>query len=71
MVTFTGRFIYENILKIVKELDELGEACDVVSNELGQQSLAYDLLNKQYNTKRQELDNALNVQYSAQYTVNN
>ena len=62
-MTFTGKFIFEIITKLQNELSELGEACDLVSDEIGQQSTAYKLLNTQYHQKQKELDKALNSQY--------
>ena len=51
----TGKFIYETLNRLYKELNELGEACDTVSDELGQQSVAYQILDKSYKEKKQEV----------------
>jgi hypothetical protein len=51
----TGKFIYENLKKLYVELNELGGACDVVSDEVGQQSVAYKILRETYNAKKSEI----------------
>lgn len=51
----TGKYIYDNLKKLYAELNELGEACDVVSDEVGQQSTAYKILNENYNAKKSEI----------------
>lgn len=52
----TGEFIYDQLKNLYKELDELGDACDAVSDEVGQQSVAYKILNESYDKKAQEIN---------------
>lgn len=59
----TGKQIYDELKKIRKDLDELGQACDLISDDLGQQHVAYVLLNKQYVEKERELRMAEAVRY--------
>jgi hypothetical protein len=51
----TGKFIYENLRNLYVELNELGEACDIVSDDLGQSSTAYKILSETYNVKKSEI----------------
>lgn len=52
----TGEFIYDQLKKLYAELDELGEACNAVSDGVGQQSVAYKILNESYDKKAQEIN---------------
>lgn len=60
----TGRIIYDGIRKLEVEVEELAKACDQISDDLGQDTLAYKLLDKAYNEKKTELNKVLVQQYS-------
>ena len=60
---FTGRYLFDKLKKLEDELKELGQACDIVSDEIGQQSAAYRILNAQYSQKKNELNKALTTTY--------
>jgi hypothetical protein len=51
----TGKFIYERLNKLYTELKQIGEACDMVSDDIGQGSVAYKILNDSYNGKKIEI----------------
>jgi hypothetical protein len=60
---FNGKYIYDQIKKVNQELQELGTACDLISDDLGQHHVAYKLLNEQYKNKQAEIRNLENMEY--------
>lgn len=60
----TGKYIYDQLRKLYTELEEIGEACDMVSDDMGQQSAAYRILNESYKKKAQEIDALENQMYT-------
>ena len=59
----TGKEIYENIRVLKEDVDELAKACDTVSDELGQGSLAYKHLDEAYKSANERLTNAMHRDY--------
>lgn len=51
---FTGKYIYEELKQLEKEINELYDAAEMVKNEIGAGSVAYRLLNQQYKDKKTE-----------------
>ncbi|QIW88775.1 hypothetical protein P59_178 [Bacillus phage P59] len=60
----TALQIFEEIEAMRKEVNELGEACDQVINEVGAGSVAYKHLNKVYGEKCEELKTLEQVTYT-------
>lgn len=59
-----GKSIWERIQTLKEEKLDLARACDSVSDEMGQSSVAYKILNKAYKDSEDVLNKALNKEYT-------
>lgn len=66
----TGEYIFNQLKGLYDELKELGQACDTVADEIGQDSLAYRILNENYKTKNEELEKFKKQGYMVYNSVN-
>jgi septation ring formation regulator EzrA len=62
---FTGKEIFESIKRMEAEVKELEQALDVISNEIGQGCLPYNIVEKQ----RVEASQKLSEMYRTKYIV--
>jgi hypothetical protein len=64
---FTGKYIFDEIIRIKREVDELEKALDTLAEEVGQSSIAYKVVNEQ----RIEKTRLLTSLFSRKYEVIN
>jgi septation ring formation regulator EzrA len=60
----TGKYIYETIRKLKEEMMEIGKACDMVADEIGQGTIAWNLLDTQYKEKQKEIRKIENTEFT-------
>jgi len=58
-----GKDIYIEIQRAMDEKSELGKACDAVSDEMGQSSVAYKILDKAYRETEKNVNRLLSIDY--------
>lgn len=61
---WSGKFIFNAISKVKKELDEITQACEVVVDEIGVESVAYKILKQNREEKQRELMSLENKTYT-------
>jgi hypothetical protein len=51
---FNGKYIFDEMLKLQREIEEIGRGLDCVESDFNTQHIAYRLLKDQYEAKRRE-----------------
>lgn len=65
----TGKYIYEQLDKLYRELKEIREARDAIKDDYSSIHIAYKLLNEKYELKQKELSKLEIISYT-QYLDN-
>jgi adenosyl cobinamide kinase/adenosyl cobinamide phosphate guanylyltransferase len=59
----TGEQIYKELKELYKDIKELGEATDMVGDEIGAGSVAHKHLSQLYDQRKKELNKLLVAEY--------